>query len=1420
MKISKTKILQFKKFLIGDFVKLVDKGEISYYQLPMNELTKLYQLLVKNVDILLKLRLDLMNSNKYSEIFNADNYDYSRFNDIKINNDIVIPDFKEMPINRVKSLDEVLDELLRIMYFVHEELYVNRRKRIERENSKLSGFYAGTSDVSYEDFNLLKSRIDLDKYPFLYSKTILDKPVDAKKFNLSDELCIIAKFSKLNSVIDKNKQRSLFNIYNLNNKLEFGNNIDNKMRVENTILQEIGSNMNEYLSGTASLAFVYWAKLITCLDKMLINLLDKTFQDRLINEMKINNVFLIINGFNQHLYNRSNGLPSFNKIYDESGNFLFSINILNLDDFCTIFSSLKYESDLMKQFKLNHVKSKLLDYNYNLDWTSDMNFNKILFLKYLNSIYNIDKSLFCFCGSNWRDVRMRLLDYGLDINKGDSVKRGLLSPVTFELSMFLDTLLINGYKDIVTSFNLSNKSFYENVNINKTGINNYNSDNLINMFINHFNELDNNFKLNSVSENHFNYVNKIFFSRHIIRDNILFSIINNYVNFHRENNKSLEFDNPISEVKPSRNRRIITMKPMTRGYSTLVRSNVNTDKYGFYKELENILNSEISDPYLTQSKIEKEWLTILSNDLNKEQKFLRTKTRSILDRALESSETSDYQKIMKRLVRELTSYFITKKFILIALVEIVENYKTLRRTNIAKNIGYSLIRELYIDLHQKNKDEINRIPDLNLNDISLENISLTNFIELIAYHLKNKENIKLNDLISLDSRYIKEYLDSKEDLDKMVLYRNYANDLKITLGLRFIELFTNRPNNVFIEESESTTSGLEYVKLSLSEHFKDLLLDSEMLMLRPKNLPMVCQPLTWGDNVFGGYLENKYIKEDVITGSVKYNAHKFLNRQKLYNTINYFNNIQFGINNTLLEYILNEGQYLIESLDEETKFNSNISLKIANLFKNIPFYLNTHADWRGRIYTHCFYITYQGSELSSALLEFWRGERLTDEGLKIFYAYGASLFSNENNNKVEETRVLWVERNKDNILNMEPEFIQKAESPISFAAFCLEVKNLEKNRDHKIKMPVFIDATCSGIQHISALIGDVELAKKVNLIHDSNNEKPEDFYLSLVEPLNKAINEYGKENIEYSALSELHLTRKILKQPIMTLNYNVSVFGMKEQLYNKLKVETKIDNLNSENEYNKKSITKIIGHTKDNRPIQLTNRDLIQIAIIIKDVIFIEYPALKMVYDYFIEVSILMKNLRLPIEWVTPTGAVVTQNYVQREKTKLTIRSNKKVKTIVLYKQTNKINHTKQKDGLIPNVIHSLDSSHIIKFINDSSKNVQFSILTVHDCFGTHPNHINDLFYFLKEEFISLYLNDDFLKKFDKNIMKTIHNHYNEDIKIVKIRDNEKNLNKRLITLSIPDKNKTKLLQMTLSEPPRRKDLNYNFIRFSKWMFN
>jgi DNA-directed RNA polymerase len=73
----------------------------------------------------------------------------------------------------------------------------------------------------------------------------------------------------------------------------------------------------------------------------------------------------------------------------------------------------------------------------------------------------------------------------------------------------------------------------------------------------------------------------------------------------------------------------------------------------------------------------------------------------------------------------------------------------------------------------------------------------------------------------------------------------------------------------------------------------------------------------------------------------------------------------------------------------------------------------------------------------------------------------------------------------------------------------------------------------------------------------------------------------------------------------------------------------------------------------------------------------------------------------------------------------------------------NKTATSKQVQAIIPNIIHSLDASHLINLINTAINKNFTPIISVHDCFGTHPNKMDELSFLVKKEFITLYTKEN-----------------------------------------------------------------------------
>lgn len=176
------------------------------------------------------------------------------------------------------------------------------------------------------------------------------------------------------------------------------------------------------------------------------------------------------------------------------------------------------------------------------------------------------------------------------------------------------------------------------------------------------------------------------------------------------------------------------------------------------------------------------------------------------------------------------------------------------------------------------------------------------------------------------------------------------------------------------------------------------------------------------------------------------------------------------------------------------------------------FYLPWKADYRGRIYAETPWLTPQGADVQRAVLEFARGRPLDEQGVQALRRHGANL--------IKRSRLLadlgivgrqvitlaererWVLEHEQEILSSaaspltEPFWREVASKPMQFLAFCLAYRQWRENPEIPIHLPVQIDGTCNGLQHIAALTGDEALAKAVNVLPREDG-LPGDIYSEL-----------------------------------------------------------------------------------------------------------------------------------------------------------------------------------------------------------------------------------------------------------------------------------------------------------------------------------
>jgi len=95
-------------------------------------------------------------------------------------------------------------------------------------------------------------------------------------------------------------------------------------------------------------------------------------------------------------------------------------------------------------------------------------------------------------------------------------------------------------------------------------------------------------------------------------------------------------------------------------------------------------------------------------------------------------------------------------------------------------------------------------------------------------------------------------------------------------------------------------------------------------------------------------------------------------------------------------------------------------------------------------------------DLSSALVNFYEGDKLTNIGKDYLYIYGANNHNENNINKSSyNDRIKWVKNNYDKIINLNKDLILSAEKPFIFVSFCLIMKELDKNPDYLVNYQYF-----------------------------------------------------------------------------------------------------------------------------------------------------------------------------------------------------------------------------------------------------------------------------------------------------------------------------------------------------------------------------
>ena len=231
----------------------------------------------------------------------------------------------------------------------------------------------------------------------------------------------------------------------------------------------------------------------------------------------------------------------------------------------------------------------------------------------------------------------------------------------------------------------------------------------------------------------------------------------------------------------------------------------------------------------------------------------------------------------------------------------------------------------------------------------------------------------------------------------------------------------------------------------------------------------------------------------------------------------------------------------------------NYKLEIARAFVNETFYFPHTLDFRGRAYPIPPHLNHIGDDLSRGLLLFAEKRPLGEKGMRWLKIHLANVFGYDKasfaeREKFSDDHINDIFDSADNPLNGNRWWLQ-ADDPWQCLAACYELQAALKSPNplsYESNLPVHQDGTCNGLQHYAALGGDPMGAKQVNL---EEGDKPSDVYTAVADLVIADIkNDAEKDNNEYAKLLEGKITRKVVKQTVMTTVYGVTFIGAREQI--------------------------------------------------------------------------------------------------------------------------------------------------------------------------------------------------------------------------------------------------------------------------------
>jgi DNA-directed RNA polymerase len=620
-------------------------------------------------------------------------------------------------------------------------------------------------------------------------------------------------------------------------------------------------------------------------------------------------------------------------------------------------------------------------------------------------------------------------------------------------------------------------------------------------------------------------------------------------------------------------------------------------------------------------------------------------------------------------------------------------------------------------------------------------------------------------------------------------FEDWTDRKRALVGLKLVDLFIESTGLARVHvtthkgQTKKTVEPTEETIAWIEEEHR------RCAYLWPLYLPTVIPPKPWTSPTSGGYWSDRVRRLTLVkTGNQKYlDGLSKIEMPGVYSALNSIQNTRWSINKRVLQVMeemydrsLSFGaipepqstplpakpfwltpEMKFEDMTEEQKVeftrwkqethstheeNARSTCKrlnfirmvwVANLMRDREaIYFPHQLDFRGRVYPVALYLQPQGNDSCRGLLEFADEVAIgNEEGVKWLASHGAGCWGVDKVSFAD--RSAWVKANEKHILASAEDpisnrFWSTAEKPWQALAFCFEWQGyVREGLAYKSRLPCQMDGTCNGLQNFSALLLDPVGASAVNL---TPGEKPSDIYQRVADVVLKKVQHDAvhHEEEDVQKLAQGWLTydgkwRSVAKRPVMTLAYGAKRFGFRDQVF--------VD------------IVKPWKQARSNSCPFPFEQDGFAAASymggLIWDAVGEVVVAAKQAMDWLQECSRAVSKSGEPMVWKTPVGFVAAQSYTLSDTLRLELTFGGVNIKVNLDKPTKKLDSRKQASGISPNVIHSMDASHLMMTVNAAAEEGISAFSLIHDSFGCHAGYAGTLARCLREQFLRMYTEFD-----------------------------------------------------------------------------